>query len=393
MAKIAAGGREPVERPASSSVLTPRSSNTASTTRSASRPRPRSSVGDDPRERRVALLGVEPALGDRALEVAGDPLPAGLGARERPARRASTCLADRRVDLGDAVAHQAGAGDEDPLDRHRSASVAPPVMTAAGPRQPAHERPRRAARTTAPSAATPPTRGTRRRTRSRRRRRRGPPARARTTGRGTRSSSRRREPRSVSSTRDDRERDAAPGTGTRSPLAKTAVPSEHARPGSATSAEDRQPERGDPTQRGARAGAAPDLVGQLDEDDAQRDDDQRVQRRAAGPAPSRPTSAWRGAGGTRGTPAMPHVPARMRSPGRTPAGWISRPRGGRARSASRRRATGAVSGTSRRQDGRRRRQTAAATSQTARRSRRREDRLAEERARWRDRGRAPATRR
>ena len=51
--------------------------------------------------------------------------------RSRPASaRASSgsysddVLADRRVDLGDAVAHQPGAGDEDPLDRHRGEPTA-----------------------------------------------------------------------------------------------------------------------------------------------------------------------------------------------------------------------------------------------------------------------------
>ena len=68
--------------------------------------------------------GVELALRDRALEVARDPRDARPRRARGPARRAVTSLADRRVDLGDAVAHQAGAGDEHALDRSRAASSA-----------------------------------------------------------------------------------------------------------------------------------------------------------------------------------------------------------------------------------------------------------------------------
>ena len=70
----------------------------------------------DPAERRVAVLRREPALGDGPIEVAGDPVAARLGAGElRLVQRHR--LADRGVDLGDAVAHQPGARDEDPFDR------------------------------------------------------------------------------------------------------------------------------------------------------------------------------------------------------------------------------------------------------------------------------------
>ena len=62
----------------------------------------------EPGERRVAILGGEPALGDGALEVAGDPVPAGLGPRELRLVE-DDLLADGRVDLGDPVAHQPGA--------------------------------------------------------------------------------------------------------------------------------------------------------------------------------------------------------------------------------------------------------------------------------------------
>ena len=71
----------------------------------------------DPGQRRVAVGSVEPTLVDGPLEVAGDPLAAGLGAREvRLVER--DLLADRGMDLGDAVAHQPGARDEHALDRH-----------------------------------------------------------------------------------------------------------------------------------------------------------------------------------------------------------------------------------------------------------------------------------
>ena len=96
--------------------LTSRSSNTASTTRSASAAAARSSVGDEARQRRVAVLRGEPALRDGPVEVAGDPVAAGLGARQLRLVQGHL-LADRRVDLGDAVPHQPGAGDEHALDR------------------------------------------------------------------------------------------------------------------------------------------------------------------------------------------------------------------------------------------------------------------------------------
>ena len=83
--------------------------------------------GDDAPEGRVALVVRQLALGDRPLEVAGDPVPTRGGTGEIRLVE-HDLLADRRVDLGDAVAHQAGAGDEDPLDRHPS-SVAAPAAT------------------------------------------------------------------------------------------------------------------------------------------------------------------------------------------------------------------------------------------------------------------------
>ena len=71
----------------------------------------------DAGERRVAVRLGEAALGDRAVQVAGDPIAARLGAREVRFVQDDR-QADRRVDLGDAVAHQPGPGHEDPLDRH-----------------------------------------------------------------------------------------------------------------------------------------------------------------------------------------------------------------------------------------------------------------------------------
>ena len=91
------------------------------------RRRPRSAVGAIRPRMASRSLAVEPALRDGPLEVAGDPVAArlrpgevGLVQRRRSGRRGE--------DLGDAVAHQPGAGDEDALDRHRSslASAAAP---------------------------------------------------------------------------------------------------------------------------------------------------------------------------------------------------------------------------------------------------------------------------
>ena len=74
--------------------------------------------GAEAGERRVAVVGGQLALGDRPLEVAGDPVPAGVGAREVGLVERDL-LADGGMDLGDAVAHEPGAGDEHPLDAHR----------------------------------------------------------------------------------------------------------------------------------------------------------------------------------------------------------------------------------------------------------------------------------
>jgi hypothetical protein len=102
-----------------------------------------------PGDRRVARLGRELALVDGPGEVAGDALDA--GGRPPEVRLVDRhVLADRCVDLGDAVAHQPGAGHEHPLDGH-AASVGRGAARDA----------RRTPMTTAPARATPaPTRNT-----------------------------------------------------------------------------------------------------------------------------------------------------------------------------------------------------------------------------------------
>ena len=126
-----------------------------------------------------------------------------------PARTGSTVLADRRVDLRDAVAHQPGAGDEDALDAS-SPERTPRLGSLATRRRRAGPTSRTRAERRDDRAAA----GTRRRSRpGRERARRTRRARCRTRRRGTRSSvpdDRRRAPSSA--TRDDRERRAAPGT-------------------------------------------------------------------------------------------------------------------------------------------------------------------------------------
>ena len=114
--------------------LTPRSSNTASMTMSA--PAARAEVGRrlDPAERGIPFGRIEAALVDGPLEVARDPLATGLRPRQLGLVEGHV-LADRGVDLGDAVAHQARPGDEDALDAHATrVSVAPRPSGRARPR-------------------------------------------------------------------------------------------------------------------------------------------------------------------------------------------------------------------------------------------------------------------
>jgi hypothetical protein len=65
---------------------------------------------------------LELALLDLARQVSGDALAAPVGELGRPVRERHL-LSGGRADLGDAVAHQAGADDEDPVDAHWPASV------------------------------------------------------------------------------------------------------------------------------------------------------------------------------------------------------------------------------------------------------------------------------
>ena len=101
---------------------------------------------------RRPVAGAQPGLVDGALEVAGDAHAAGfrpgkVGLVERDLR------ADRGEDLGDAMAHQAGPGDEDTIDAHgeqcRSRAVGQ-----ARPGAGATSECRRTAMTNAPAPAT-----------------------------------------------------------------------------------------------------------------------------------------------------------------------------------------------------------------------------------------------
>ena len=185
-----AGRRDARRGVPTASRLTAGSSNTASTTRSASAARPGSSVAT--RRPRVASRSAAWSL---PFATARSRLPA---IRSRPAcgpREVrlvqDDLLADRGVDLGDAVAHQAGAGDEDALDAHPVLLGVVATGYAAGcgtttSRERADEQ----------DHAAPRTATTRRHEEDRRVAGagaigRGTPARARTRGRGTGSPSRR----------------------------------------------------------------------------------------------------------------------------------------------------------------------------------------------------------
>ena len=99
-------------------VLTSTSSKTASTTRSARSAR--GQLGPSPRPGRASAPAPRPS--SRPFATARSRLPA-IRSRPASARASSgsyrsTAHADRRVDLGDPVAHQARACHEDALDRH-----------------------------------------------------------------------------------------------------------------------------------------------------------------------------------------------------------------------------------------------------------------------------------
>ena len=71
-----------------------------------------------PFERRIPCRRIQPTLGDRPLEVPGDPVATGL----RPCKVGLVhghLLADRGMHLSDPMAHQPRTRHEDSLDRHR----------------------------------------------------------------------------------------------------------------------------------------------------------------------------------------------------------------------------------------------------------------------------------
>ena len=114
-AKIAAGGASPSSS-RQRADLTARSSKTASMTRSAVATPPRSAVGS-----MRAKVASRSSWLRRPLATARSRLDA-IRSRPASARARSGSYSvdrqpDRRVDLRDAVAHQAGAGHEDTLDR------------------------------------------------------------------------------------------------------------------------------------------------------------------------------------------------------------------------------------------------------------------------------------
>ena len=115
-AKIAPAGATP-SRSDQNRRFTSTSSKIASTTSPASAASAGSAEARIRRERLVAV-SLEAALRDRPLEVAGDPVATRLGSREVRLVE-DDAPAARGEDLGDAVAHQPGAADEDVLDRHR----------------------------------------------------------------------------------------------------------------------------------------------------------------------------------------------------------------------------------------------------------------------------------
>ena len=218
-AKTAAGGAIR-SRSAHRRDFTSRSSNTASTTRSASDAAPSVVRGRDASERRVAVLRGEPALRDGPLEVAGDPVAAGDGAREvRLVQRHRACRPPR------------GPGRcRGPSGRRRRRTPAPRSCARAYAAGIAGGERRRAG----PSAATAPERRDGRAQQERAavapgrgRCRRRPRARPRTRRRGTRSSCPRRRRARVSATRDTASESSAGNTNA-TPAAKTAVPHDEA---------------------------------------------------------------------------------------------------------------------------------------------------------------------
>jgi len=83
----------------------------------------------DPGEDRVALLACQATLVDRSPEVAADPLASGPGTGQIRLVKGDPS-ARRRKDLGDAVTHESGAGDENAVGRHRLGPSCVPTRAA-----------------------------------------------------------------------------------------------------------------------------------------------------------------------------------------------------------------------------------------------------------------------
>ena len=294
-------------------------------------------VAPRPRGRRSAAIRAERrvALGrssSRPLATARSRLPAmrsrPASARARSGSYSTTVLADRGVDLGDAVAHQPGAGHEHALDRHvrsvaarsrRSAATAPAPSRAAAATirsTAAAERDRgrtRGRSTPEPRVADdqPEDRRARARTTRSRKALVGPDD-------GRRAPSRRHAGHGERQERREHERDADREDGR---------PDEQARPASG-------PGRGSPARRRSRrapsptAAPAPTWSGSLAKTIRSTTTISAYRARAGPRHPGR--RRWRRAGGTRRTRPSPTCRQDRGSPGRMPAGWMSGARGGRS---------------------------------------------------------------
>ena len=222
--------------------------------------------------------------------------------RSLPGRRAGEVrlvqddpLADGRVDLGDAVAHQPGAGHEDALDRHPG--IVPGARTTG--RTSVSRTTRRS--TLPPNARSADTTKMPPNPIDAHQQRRGSRATTRTRGRRTRWWSRRRSP-APSRPRVATARAMRAGNRKAIPNAKIGRPDIDA-DRTADQAEHTEPEGGS-HQRDPRQASRADLVGELRKDDPERDHDERVHReRQSRRRPSRARSCR--AEGTRSTPPCP----------------------------------------------------------------------------------------
>ena len=283
-----------------------------------------------PAERRVASLGASsrPFATDRSRLPAIRSRPASARARSGSYR---STLADRGMDLGDAMAHQPRTRHEDALDRHRSASVRAPSCRLAASATARGRRTGRGARR--PSGGdrpprrwqAPPKPGSMPASEAR-----GPPATGRTRGRRTRLVVPTTAPRSISSTRDDGHRQERREE-ERDPDREDRGPESRRRPGR-DQADDRHPDA--PTRRARRptARAAPIWSGSRTKTIRSDDDDQREHREER----ARPAHAELG-GVQRDEREearhAPHARTAGGGPGRTPLDGSARRRG---RSPSRR---------------------------------------------------------